>query len=231
MRKYSILLFIVFSCNINQENFELSGNINGLENGVVYLIESNSGEKEIILDSTRLNNSSSFLLKGYIKEPQILKIRIEEVGRRNIRFVGSNTNEIEFFAEIGKMELNTSYKRLQFDAQFSGSRHQENLDKFNSYLTRFEEEDLDLLVWQLSPRTKDNEIDSISILRENNDKRKILFIINYITNNSKEVISPYLALKYSQDIQPEYLAKIYKSYNKEIAESKYGIELSKIINK
>ena len=91
MKKYSILLFVVFSCNFNQENFELSGNINGLENGVIYLIELSSIEKEIILDSTTVDNTSSFLLKGYIKEPQILKIRLGQ----------TNTNEIEFFAEIG----------------------------------------------------------------------------------------------------------------------------------
>ena len=223
MKKYSILLFVVFSCNFNQENFELSGNINGLENGVIYLIESSSIEQEIILDSTTVDNSSSFLLKGYIKEPQILKIRLGQ----------SNTNEIEFFAEIGEMKLNTSNKRFQFDAQFSGSRHQENLDKFNSYLMKFEEEDIDLLELQIQESIKGNEkkIDSISILRENNDKRKILFIINYITNNNKEIISPYLALKYNQDIQLEYLTKIYKSYSKEISESKYAIELNKIINK
>ena len=223
MKKYSILLFIVFSCNINQENFELSGNINGLENGVIYLIESSSIEQEIILDSTTVDNTSSFLLKGYIKEPQILKIRLGQ----------SNTNEIEFFAEIGEMKLNTSNKRFQFDAQFSGSRHQENLDKFNSYLMKFEEEDIDLLEVQIQESIKGNEkkIDSISILRENNDKRKILFVINYITNNNKEIISPYLALRYNQEIQLEYLTKIYKSYSKEISDSKYGIELNKIINK
>ena len=223
MKKYSILLFLVFSCNINQENFELSGNINGLENGVIYLIEASSIEQEIILDSTTVDNSSSFLLKGYIKEPQILKIRLGE----------SNSNEIEFFAEIGEMKLNTSNKRFQFDAQFSGSLHQENLDKFNSYLMKFEEEDIDLLEAQIEESIKGNEekIDSISILRENNDKRKILFVINYITNNNKEIISPYLALRYNQEIQLEYLTKIYKSYNKEISESKYGIELNKIINK
>ena len=213
----------MFSCNFNQENFELSGNINGLENGVIYLIELSSIEQEIILDSTTVDNTSSFLLKGYIKEPQILKIRLGE----------SNSNEIEFFAEIGEMKLNTSNKRFQFDAQFSGSRHQENLDKFNSYLMKFEEEDIDLLETQIQESIKGNEkkIDSISILRENNDKRKILFVINYITNNNKEIISPYLALKYNQEIQLEYLTKIYKSYNKEISESKYGIELNKIINK
>ena len=223
MKKYSILLFLVFSCNFNQENFELSGNINGLENGVIYLIQSSSIEQEIILDSTTVYNTSSFLLKGYIKEPQILKIRLGQ----------SNTNEIEFFAEIGEMKLNTSNKRFQFDAQFSGSRHQENLDKFNSYLMKFEEEDIDLLETQIQESIKGNEkkIDSISILRENNDKRKILFVINYITNNNKEIISPYLALKYNKEIQLEYLTKIYKSYSKEISDSKYGIELNKIINK
>ena len=222
MRKYSILLFIVFSCNINQENFELSGNINGLENGVIYLIESSNIEQEIILDSTTVDNSSSFLLKGYIKEPQILKIRLGE----------SNSNEIEFFAEIGEMKLNTSNKRFQFDAQFSGSRNQENLDKFNSFLVKYEEEDLELLERQIEESMKNNQksIDSISILRDKIEKKKILFIINYIKNKKEEIISPYLALKYNKDINEDYLLKIYNSYSKEISNSKYGIELNKIIN-
>tara|TARA_B100001113_G_scaffold54087_1_gene39986 strand:- start:2249 stop:2920 length:672 start_codon:yes stop_codon:yes gene_type:complete len=222
MRKYSILLFIVFSCNINQENFELSGNINGLENGAIYLIESSNIEQEIILDSTTVDNSSSFLLKGYIKEPQILKIRLGE----------SNSNEIEFFAEIGEMKLNTSNKRFQFDAQFSGSRHQENLDKFNSFLVKYEEEDLELLEKQIEESMKNNQksIDSISILRDKIEKKKILFIINYIKNKKEEIISPYLALKYNKDINKDYLLKIYNSYSKEISNSKYGIELNKIIN-
>ena len=223
MKKYSILLFLVFSCNINQENFEISGNINGLKNGVIYLIESNSIEQEIILDSTTVDSSSSFLLKGYIKKPQILKVRLGE----------SNTNEIEFFAEIGEMKLNTSNKRFQFDAQFSGSRYQENLDKFNSFLVKYEEEDLELLEKQIEESMKNNQksIDSISILRDKIEKKKILFIINYIKNKKEEIISPYLALKYNKDIKKDYLLKIYNSYSKEISNSKYGIELNKIINK
>ena len=218
-----LLLLLVFSCNINQENFELSGKIHGLENGTIYLIKSNNNDEEIILDSTGIDYSSSFLLKSYIKEPQILTLRLGK----------SNLNEIEFFAETGKMRLNTSNKRFQFDAKFIGSKQQSNLDEFNSYLIKFEEKDIDLLEHQIQESIEGNkkEIDSISILRENNYKRKILFIINYITNKKEEIISPYLALKYNIDIQADYLSKIYNSYSKEISESKYGIELNKIINK
>ncbi len=221
MKKYSILLLLVFSCNINQENFELSGKIHGDTNSAIYLIESNNNDEEIILDSTGIDYSSSFLLKSYIKEPQILTLRLGE----------SNVNEIEFFAETGKMRLNTSNKRFQFDAKFLGSKQQSNLDEFNSYLIKFEEEDIDLLDHQIQQSIKGNqkEIDSISILREKNYKRKILFIINYITNKKEEIISPYLALKYNKEIKSDYLSEIYNSYNKEILESKYGIELKKIL--
>ena len=221
MKKYSILLLLVFSCNINQENFELSGKIHGDTNSAIYLIESNNNDEEIILDSTGIDYSSSFLLKSYIKEPQILTLRLGE----------SNVNEIEFFAETGKMRLNTSNKRFQFDAKFLGSKQQSNLDEFNSYLIKFEEEDIDLLDHQIQESIKGNqkEIDSISILREKNYKRKILFIINYITNKKEEIVSPYLALKYNKEIKSDYLSEIYNSYNKEILESKYGIELKKIL--
>ena len=223
MKKYSILLLLVISCNINQENFELSGKINGLENGIIYLMQSKNNEEEIILDSTTVDKTSFFLLKGYIKEPQILTIRLGK----------STVNEIDFFAEAGKMTLNTSNKRLQFDAQFLGSKQQSNLNDFNSFLVKYEEEDLELLEKQIEESMKNNQksIDSISILRDKIEKKKILFIINYIKNKKEEIISPYLALKYNKDINEDYLLKIYNSYSKEISNSKYGIELNKIINK
>ena len=207
------------SCSIEQKNFELSGNIDGLNNGKVYLLESNS----IILDSSEINNSSSFILKCYIEEPQILTLRLD----------GFVINEIEFFAETGEMALSTTSKRFQFDAKFSGSKHQLNLDEFNSFLVKYEEEDLELLEKQIKESMKTNQknIDSISILRDKIKKKKILFIINYIKNKKEEIVSPYLALKYNKDIHEDYLLKIYNSYSKEISNSKYGIELNKIINK
>jgi hypothetical protein len=220
MKKYSILIvLLILSCSIEQKNFELSGKIDGLNSEKIYLLESNS----IILDSTKIDDSSSFTLKCYIEEPQILTLRLGK----------SDTNQANFFAETGTMTLSTTSKRFQFDAQFSGSKQQSNLDEFNSYLIKFEEEDLDLLETQIQQSIIGNqkEIDSISILREKLEKRKNLFIVNYILNNSKEIISPYLALKYNKEIKSNYLTKIYNSYNKEISESKYGIELKKILKK
>ena len=98
---------------------------------------------------------------------------------------------------------------------------------------KYEEEDLELLEKQIEESMKNNQksIDSISILRDKIEKKKILFIINYIKNKKEEIISPYLALKYNKDINEDYLLKIYNSYSKEISNSKYGIELNKIINK
>jgi len=207
------------SCSIEQKNFELNGKIDGLNNGKIYLLESNS----IILDSAKIDNSSTFTLKCYIQESQILTLRLDD----------SNLNEIKFFAETGGMELKTSSKRFQFDAKFSGSKQQLNLDYLNSFLVKYEEEDLELLERQIEESMKNNQknIDSISILRDKIEKKKILFIINYIKNKKEEIISPYLALKYNKDIKDNYLLKIYNSYSKEISNSKYGIELNKIINK
>ena len=206
------------SCSIEQKNFELSGKIDGLNNGKIYLLKSNS----IILDSAKIDNSSTFTLKCYIQESQILTLRLDD----------SNLNEIKFFAETGGMELKTSSKRFQFDAKFSGSKQQLNLDHLNSFLVKYEEEDLELLERQIEESMKNNQknIDSISILRDKIEKKKILFIINYIKNKKEETISPYLALKYNKDINKDYLLKIYNSYSKEISNSKYGIELNKIIN-
>ena len=220
MKKYLILIvLLILSCSIEQKNFELSGKIDGLNSEKIYLLESNS----IILDSTKIDDSSSFTLKCYIEEPQILTLRLGD----------SDTDQVKFFAETGAMTLSTTSKRFQFDAQFSGSKQQSNLDEFNSYLIKFEEEDIELLEIQIEESMKSNQknIDSISILRDKIEKRKILFIINYIENKKEEIISPYIALKYNMNVQADYLSKIYNSYSKEISDSKYGIELKKILEK
>ena len=220
MKKYLILIvLLILSCSIEKKNFELSGKIDGLNGEKIYLLESNS----IILDSTKIDDSSSFTLKCYIEEPQILTLRLGD----------SDTDKVKFFAETGAMTLSTTSKRFQFDAQFSGSKQQSNLDEFNSYLIKFEEEDIELLEIQIEESMKSNQknIDSISILRDKIEKRKILFIINYIENKKEEIISPYIALKYNMNVQADYLSKIYNSYSKEISDSKYGIELKKILEK
>ncbi len=220
MKKYLILIvLLILSCSIEKKNFELSGKIDGLNGEKIYLLESNS----IILDSAKIDDSSSFTLKCYIEEPQILTLRLGD----------SDTDQVKFFAETGAMTLSTTSKRFQFDAQFSGSKQQSNLDEFNSYLIKFEEEDIELLEIQIEESMKSNQknIDSISILRDKIEKRKILFIINYIENKKEEIISPYIALKYNMNVQADYLSKIYNSYSKEISDSKYGIELRKILEK
>ena len=220
MKKYLILIvLLILSCSIEKKNFELSGKIDGLNGEKIYLLESNS----IILDSTKIDDSSSFTLKCYIEAPQILTLRLGD----------SDTDQVKFFAETGAMTLSTTSKRFQFDAQFSGSKQQSNLDEFNSYLIKFEEEDIELLEIQIEESMKSNQknIDSISILRDKIEKRKILFIINYIENKKEEIISPYIALKYNMNVQADYLSKIYNSYSKEISDSKYGIELKKILEK
>ena len=220
MKKYLILIvLLILSCSIEKKNFELSGKIDGLNGEKIYLLESNS----IILDSTKIDDSSSFTLKCYIEETQILTLRLGD----------SDTDQVKFFAETGAMTLSTTSKRFQFDAQFSGSKQQSNLDEFNSYLIKFEEEDIELLEIQIEESMKSNQknIDSISILRDKIEKRKILFIINYIENKKEEIISPYIALKYNMNVQADYLSKIYNSYSKEISDSKYGIELKKILEK
>ena len=160
MKKHSILIvLLIFSCSIEQKNFELNGKIDGLNSEKIYLLESNS----IILDSTKIDDSSSFTLKCYIEEPQILTLRLGD----------SDTDQVKFFAETGAMTLSTTSKRFQFDAQFSGSKQQSNLDEFNSYLIKFEEEDIELLEIQIEESMKSNQknIDSISILRDKADNQ------------------------------------------------------------
>ena len=158
-------------------------------------------------------------------------------GSKHIRLMGMESKkEVNFRfrpKEIGKQQYEVRISSVEDEIDI-----QNNRQKF-SLLVLKDRYKVALLTG--SPNKNTSVMKENAILREKLEKRKILFVINYITNNSKEIISPYLALKYNKEIKEvaaiqggvftgfDYLTKIYNSYKKEILESKYGIELKKII--
>jgi len=220
MKKYFLLLIIIIisSCSPNN-NFQLNGDITGIKKGTVILTKSIKGV-EVTLDSIYLSGTSKFTFVSYLNEPEVLKIKLTKSG--------SNDDEVEFFAKEGITSFKTNLKRFSYESHFQGSELQEKLEDFNRMLTRFKEENLDLIKNQIEFTENQEKLNIINRQLINLEKRELYFIVNFSINNSNSEISPYVAGKFLKDADQKYLDTIYNSLNKKIKQSKYGVLLKEI---
>lgn len=221
MKKYLLIFIIIISSCSPNNNFQLNGNIKGLKKGTVILTKSIKGA-EVTLDSINLNGTSKFTLGSYLNEPEVLKIKLTQSGIHN--------DEIEFFADKGITNFKTNLKRFSYESNFDGSDQQKKLDDFKTMLTRFKEENLNLIKNQIEFSGNQEKLNIINRELINLKKREMYFIINFSINNSDSEISPYIAGKFLNDANQKYLDTIYNSLSKNIKDSKYGVLLEGIID-
>ena len=221
MKKYLLIFIIIISSCSPNNNFQLNGNIKGLKKGTVILTKSIKGA-EVTLDSINLNGTSKFTLGSYLNEPEVLKIKLTQSGIHN--------DEIEFFADKGITNFKTNLKRFSYESNFDGSDQQKKLDDFKTMLTRFKEENLNLIKNQIEFSGNQEKLNIINGELINLKKREMYFIINFSINNSDSEISPYIAGKFLNDANQKYLDTIYNSLSKNIKDSKYGVLLEGIID-
>ena len=221
MKKYLLIFIIIISSCSPNNNFQLNGNIKGLKKGTVILTKSIKGA-EVTLDSINLNGTSKFTLGSYLNEPEVLKIKLTQSGIHN--------DEIEFFADKGITNFKTNLKRFSYESNFDGSDQQKKLDDFKTMLTRFKEENLNLIKNQIEFSGNQEKLNSINRELINLKNREMYFIINFSINNRDSEISPYIAGKFLNDVNQKYLDTIYNSLSKNIKDSKYGVLLEGIID-
>ena len=223
MKKYLLLLIIIIisSCTTT-DNFYLNGDIKGLKKGTIVLSKSIKN-LEIILDSINLNGDSNFTLSCFLNEPEVLKIKLTNSGLNN--------DEIYFFANEGVTDFKTNLKRFVYEADFNGSLQQRKLDEFKKMMTKYNEENLNLIKNQIELYNNEDEIIIINQKLVNLKKREMFYIINFTINNSNSEVSPFIANKYLNDINIKYLDTIYKSLEESIKNSKYGLILKKKLTK
>ena len=221
MKKYLLIFIIIISSCSPNNNFQLNGNIKGLKKGTVILTKSIKGA-EVTLDSINLNGTSKFTLGSYLNEPEVLKIKLTQSGIHN--------DEIEFFADKGITNFKTNLKRFSYESNFDGSDQQKKLDDFKTMLTRFKEENLNLIKNQIEFSGNQEKLNIINGELINLKKREMYFIINFSINNNDSEISPYIAGKFLNDANQKYLDTIYNSLSKNIKDSKYGVLLEGMID-
>ena len=213
--KIIIFLFILTSCSSEKENLIIEGKISGVKNSKIYL---SSVDEEEILDSVNIIDGK-FTLKTYVDKTKEMSMIL---GDKN------SEDKFDFISEPAHILFTSSKDKFVFNGQIQNSKLYAEYKNLKNQINRFEEKDLEMLAEQIeiSVIGNPNKYDSIYDQRLKLNQRKILFIVNYASNNSSNPISAFISYKYRENINEKFLEKIYENLSEEIKNSYYGAKLS-----
>ena len=225
MKKTLIILssIIVFGCSSNRDNMTVSGNVDGLMKGTLYL----QAERDSILvnlDSTDLRGDGNFKLSTDIIESDIFYLYLDKQD-------GDSLNDIiTFFGNKGDIQINTRLSTFDSSFEISGSENSDLLNEYNSIIRKYNIQNLDLLEIFYNAQIENNQkrIDSVNSELENLIRKKYLYTLNFSITNSENEISPYIAVSQIPDANLDLLRKVYDTLPERIKESKYGKILKEI---
>ena len=230
MKKFIALATIVllFACSKSDNktgNVELSGNVEGLKQGKLY-IQKLKDTNLVIVDSIIISGESSFETKFQIDEPQMLYMFLDRGTTESI------DNSIHFFAEPGKMKIETTLNGFYSNAKISGSENQKVYENFLKIKSKFNDEKLELLEKELKNNNTKNALftEEINNKRDKLTVRKYFATANFALVNKQYEVAPYLALTEIPDASLILLDTINKTLSPKVAKSLYGKELAKWIN-
>ena len=219
MKKISLIILALFiiCCNSDQNNMIVSGNVDGLRKGTIYL-QKEIDSTIVSLDSLKIRGNSNFILNTIIDEPDIFYLYLDKED-------GDSLNDIiTFFGNKGEININTMLSTFDSSYEISGSKNSELLREYFSIIRKYNLQNLDLLEIFYNAQINDNQkrIDSVNERLENLIKRKYLYSLNFSITNSQNEISPYIAVSQIPDANKDLLRKVYDTLPENIKVSKYG---------
>ena len=220
---FLLVLILITSCGKPEPNLTVTGTIKGIKKGTLYL-QQLQDTILVVMDSVIYNGEDNYSLKSELEAPEILYLTLD-------KNAGDDIPRIAFFAVPGIIEINTTLKYFEFDAKITGSPLQEKLNEFKGITSRFNDQNLELIVAKFDAQKSGDpaQIEKANQDSDNLLKRKYLYAINFAMNNKNSEIAPYIALSEIYNANVKYLDTIYNALPKDIASSKYGIELEKFI--
>lgn len=229
MRKSIIALFsilILVSCSEKKstKSFVLTGNIKGLKSGTLY-IQRIKDTILVAIDTIKIDGDSHFTSEFDLQSPEMLYLFLDR-GVTN-----SLDNNILFFAEKGKMTIETSLDFFTADVKITGSKNQELYDEYKKVVSRYVDQDLTLFEKRYNAQKANNiaEVNKIEEEQKGVLKRKYLYTTNFAVNHGDYEVAPYVALAEIYDINLKFMDTIQKSMTPKVAKSMYGKKLNAFI--
>jgi hypothetical protein len=220
-------LIVLMSCTEKKSNkdLQITGNIEGLKKGTLY-IQRMKDTSLVAIDTIKINGDSHFATEINLDSPEMLYLFLDR-GVSN-----SLDNNLAFFAEKGKINIESSLDFFNADAKITGSKNQELYEEYRKVVTRYVDQNLELIKKQFEAvKAKDNI--ALTKIQEEQDrilKIKYLYSTNFAVNHADYEVAPYVALAEIYDINLKYLDTIQKSMSPKIAKSFYGKKLKELID-
>jgi Domain of unknown function (DUF4369) len=221
----SLLILISCSEKKSDKNLQITGYVKGLKKGTLY-IQKVKDTILIPLDTIKINGDSHFASEMNIDSPEMYYLFLDRGVTNSI------DNNICFFAEKGKINIETSLDFFTSDCKVTGSKNQELYNEYRNVVSRFVDQDLDLIKKKFDAykEGKNDKMDAANEEQKSVQKRKYLYTTNFAVNHADYEIAPYLALAEIYDINLKYLDTIQKSLTPKVAQSLYGKKLKELIN-
>jgi hypothetical protein len=224
MKKILLLfLFLITGCKTDKNSMIISGEIDGLRKGTLYL-QTLKDSLIISLDSVKIDGDSKYKLKTNIEEPDLFYLYLD-------KYDGDSLNDvITFFGNKGDIIINSRLQTFDSGYEISGSKNSELLNEYLSIIRQYNFQNLDLLGIFYNAQIENNQdrIDSVNLELENLIRRKYLYSLNFAITNSDYEISPYIAISQIPDANKELLLKLYDTLSIDVKNSKYGKLLKNI---
>ena len=227
MKRYInyLLVLIFFNCtNELGKNLTISGNIKGLRKGKLYLQKYINDTTLINIDSLKIEGVEDFEFSDSLSEAQFyfLTLKKDETD--------TTLQKIPFFAEKGKIKINTRLNTFLSSVKIEGSENQILWDEYLMIMRKFNNQNIQLVKDYLE---KKGEFDSKKrdvLFEKKNDlinRKKVLFSLNFAMNNIDKEISAYIGLYELNNISNKYLDSLYSKLNTDIKNSFYGKKLKR----
>jgi len=223
----AIFGLLLVSCGDKKSvtNLHLTGNIKGLQKGTLY-IQKVLDTSWVAIETIIIDGDSHFETNLDIKTPEMYFLYLDR-GVSN-----SLDNRIQFFAEPGEINIETTLDNYSYNAKVTGTKNNQILAEHRLIIEKFSNDNLDLTSLRFKALKENNtaKIDSIDKKQEANTIKRYLYTVNFALNHRDCEAAPYVALTEIFDVNLKYLDTIQKSLTPEIAKSLYGKKLSTLIN-
>ncbi len=202
----------------------VTGKVKGLKKGTLYL-QHIRDTSLVTIDSILVAGDENFSFKTELESPEIFYLYLDKKDNNEIN------DRITFFGEPGDITINTSWNTFDLNAKIDGSASHKKLEEYGKTMSQINKRNLELA--RIATDTELNldslQIDSIGKLSEKNILRGYLYALNFALNNTDSYVAPYIALNEVSDANRKYLDSIANSLSPEVADSKYGRELKRLL--
>lgn len=220
------LLIIVASCKESDpaKTMTVSGQVKGLKKGILYL-QHVPDSVLIIIDSLQIDGDGHFSFKTELEGPEIFYLYLNKKDNNDIN------DRITFFGEPGAITINTFWNTFDTQAVIKGSKTNDRYSEYLKTMSRFNKKNLELMQASIGSKAPLDtvQIDSLQKLSDKNIQKGYAFALNFALNNLDSPLAPYIAVNEVSDANLKYLDSIHNSMTPEVAASKYGLRLTKLL--